>query len=242
MYLGPWTWDYFNMIEAILFDFNGVIINDELLQFKSAQEALRPRGITLTEEDYYASLGMDDKTFMREAYKRAGTALSDEVMQAVIEHKTELHRRLIEDELPLFPGVVTFIKAASRHYALGLVSMARRVEIDYVLERARLANTFNVIVSAEDAHTCKPDPCCYQRALQMLNDKRREARQLPLLPEECLVIEDAPPGIQAARAAGMRTLGVTNTVSEEALRAAGADVVTGSLADWTIDAVHHVFN
>jgi beta-phosphoglucomutase-like phosphatase (HAD superfamily) len=65
---------------------------------------------------------------------------------------------------------------------------------------------------------------------------------LPLLPHECLAIEDSPPGIQSARAAGMRTLGVTNTVSEAALRAAGADVVTASLADWNVDAVTLVYS
>jgi beta-phosphoglucomutase-like phosphatase (HAD superfamily) len=62
------------------------------------------------------------------------------------------------------------------------------------------------------------------------------------LPSECLVIEDAPPGILAGKDAGMRSLGVTNTVTDAALRAAGADVVTASLADWTTDAVHHVFS
>jgi len=65
---------------------------------------------------------------------------------------------------------------------------------------------------------------------------------LPLLANECLVIEDAPPGIESARAAGMRTLGVTTTVNEPALRAAGADIVTPNLSDWNPDAVHHLFD
>lgn len=77
--------------------------------------------------------------------------------------------------------------------------------------------------------------------LGKLNEKRQRERLLPLLPAECLAIEDAPPGIESARAAGMRTLGVTNTVGEDALRAAGADVVTQSLSDWTPAAVHLVF-
>ncbi|HVQ37994.1 MAG TPA: hypothetical protein VMS31_10705, partial [Pyrinomonadaceae bacterium] len=66
-------------------------------------------------------------------------------------------------------------------------------------------------------------------------------RQLPLLAGECLVIEDSPPGIQAGAGAGMRTLGVTNTVAESDLRAAGAEVVTASLADWTVGSVRHLF-
>jgi beta-phosphoglucomutase len=230
------------MIQAIFFDFNGVIIDDEPIQLKVYQEALAAEGVALTEDDYYSSLGMDDQTFVRAAFERAGLALKEETLSALIERKTELHRGMIEDELPLFPGVVTFIKALARRYPLGLVSMARRQEIDHVLKRARLDRVFAVIVSAEDAHTCKPDPCCYQRALELLNAKRRDERKLPLLPKECLVIEDSPPGIQAGRAAGMRSLGVTNTVKAEALRAARADVVTASLADWTVDAVHHVFS
>lgn len=230
------------MIHAIFFDFNGVIINDEPLHMKAYTEVLAAEGITLTEEEYLTMLGMDDATFVRTAYERAGKPLSAETAQAVIEREAAAHREMIEDELPLFPGVETFIKAVSRHYQLGIVSMASRAAIDYVTKRARLDQAFTVIISAADVQACKPDPCCYERALQRLNEKRRDARQLPLLPRECLVIEDSPPGIQSGRAAGMRTLGVTNTVREEALRAAGADVVTNNLADWTPDAVHHVFD
>jgi beta-phosphoglucomutase len=230
------------MIHALFFDFNGVIIDDEPLQLKAYQEAFEPEAVTLTEKDYYDALGMDDRTFVRTIFERAGKPLDEDAMRSVIERKSDLHRRQIEDELPLFPGIVTFVKHAARRYQLGISSMARRVEIDDVLKRARLDHAFTVIVSAEDARACKPDPCCYQRALELLNDKRRAMSQPPLKAGECLVIEDSPPGIAAGRAAGMRTLGVTNTVSEEALRAASADVVTRSLADWNTDAVHHVYD
>ena len=230
------------MIQAVFFDFNGVIINDEPLQMKAYQEVLGREGLTLTEADYYGSLGMDDVTFLRAAYERAERELDDESLGRIVEAKTAAHRQLIEGELPLFPGVVTFIKAAARRYAVGLVSMARRSEIDYVLERAALATSFEVIVSAEDATACKPDPSCYNSGLELLNRKRGEAHVIQLRPDECLVVEDAPPGILSARGAGMRTLGVTNTVSDRALRDAGADCVTRSLADWTPDAVHHVFD
>jgi len=98
-----------------------------------------------------------------------------------------------------------------------------------------------VIVTAEDASVCKPAPDCYLTGLTKLNEQRQHERKLPLLASECLAIEDSPPGIQAARAAGMRTLGVTNTVPAEALREAGAEVVTASLADWNADAVKRVY-
>ena len=184
---------------------------------------------------------MDDRTFVRTALERAGK-LTDATTQAVLEAKFKVHRKMIEDELPLFPGVVTFLKATSRHFSLGLVSMADQNEISYVFDRARLRKLFTVIVSADDVGVCKPDPACYRRGLEKLNEKRRESRLLPLLSRECLVVEDSPPGIQSGKAAGMRTLAVTNTVSEAALRAVGADVVTASLADWNVDAVKHVFS
>lgn len=229
------------MISAIFFDFNGVIIDDEPLQLKAYQQVLGEQGIELTSEQYYASMGMDDKAFVRGVFARVNKTLTDAAMKEAIERKSEIHRGLIEDELPLFPGVVTFLKAAARRYQLGLVSMARRVEIDYVLERARLSSLFNVLVSAEEVTRHKPDPESFRLAFDKLNDYRRAARQLPLLPHECLAVEDAAQGIEAARAVGMRTVGVTNTVSETALRGAGADVVTASLADWTIEAVDLVF-
>ena len=162
-------------------------------------------------------------------------------MQLLIKREHELHREFITNDLPVPAGLITFIRAAARHYQLGIVSMAERSEIDYVLGVAGLTDLFSLIVSAEPGLKHKPAPDCYQRGLEVLNEKRRSARERPLLANECLAIEDAPPGIEAARAAGMRTLGITNTVSAEQLRAAGAEVVTASLADWTVDAVRHVF-
>lgn len=230
------------MIQAIFFDFNGVIINDERIHLKAYREVLLGEDVALTDEDYFASLGMDDAAFVRAAYARAGRPLTDEKMHALIEREHELHRDLIKNDLPVPSGVITFIKAASRHYQLGIVSMAERSEIDHVLELAGLEGLFAVIVSAEPGLKHKPAPDCYQRALELLNETRRAGRELPLLARECLVIEDAPPGIEAARQAGMRTIGVTTTVSETALREAKADIVTPNLSDWNIDAVHHLFD
>lgn len=228
------------MIKAIFFDFNGVIIDDETIQMKAYEEVLKGHQITLTEELYFGALGMDDKTFVRSMFQHAKKPITDSLLEEIQTAKTDLHRQMIE-ELPLFPGVQTFLKAASRDFELGLVSMANLTEVSYVFQRANLTPLFSVIVTAEDASVCKPAPDCYLKGLEKLNEKRQRERKLPLLASECLGIEDSPPGIQSARAAGMRTLGVTNTVSADKLRAAGADVVTASLADWTVDAVKRLF-
>ena len=230
------------MIKAIFFDFNGVIIDDEMIQMKSYAEVLRGHEIDLTEEMYFSGLGMDDRTFVRAMFAKAGKTVSDPVLREVIESKTKVHREVIKDELPLFPGVLTFLKTTSRHFALGLVSMANQKEVRYVFERAHLDPLFSVVVTAEDTSVCKPAPDCYAAGLTKLNEKRQRERLLPLLSGECLAIEDSPPGVESARAAGMRTLGVTNTVGEDPLRAAGADVVTHSLSDWNVDSVRLVYS
>src|SRR5438552_6552203 len=185
------------MIQSILFDFNGVIIDDERIHLKACREVLLAESVSLTDADYFASLGMDDAAFVRAAYARAGQPLSDQVMQTLIEREHELHREFITNDLPVPEGVVTFIKAAARHYQLGIVSMAERGEIDHVLGLAGLNNLFSIIVSAEPGLRHKPASDCYQRALESLNEGRRAARGLPLIANECLVIEDAPPGIEA---------------------------------------------
>lgn len=229
------------MIHSILFDFNGVIIDDETIQMKAYQDILRGHEIDLTEEWYFNALGMDDRTFVQAMFARAKRPLTDPVLEQVLSAKTDLHRQMIEDELPLFPGVLTFLKAAAREFSLGLVSMANKVEVGYVFQRANLTPLFSIVITAEDASACKPSPDCYLAGLTKLNEQRQHERKLPLLASECLAIEDSPPGIESARSAGMHTLGITNTVSDAALRAAGAEVVTASLADWSVEAVRRLF-
>jgi phosphoglycolate phosphatase/beta-phosphoglucomutase len=230
------------MIKAIFFDFNGVIVDDERIHLKAYREILQDEGVELADEDYFASLGMDDVAFTRAAFARAGRTVDDESARAIIDREHTMHRSLIEKEVPFTAGVVTFVKEVARELQLGIVSMAELSEITHVLDPLNLVSRFSVIVSAEPGLNHKPAPDCYLRALDLLNEKRRGDRELPLLAKECLVIEDAPPGIEAGRAAGMRTLAVMNTVGESPLRAAGADVVTSNLSDWNLAAVHHLFD
>jgi beta-phosphoglucomutase len=229
------------MIKAILFDFNGVIIDDEPIQMKAYQEILGREGVVFTEDDYYSCLGMDDKTFVEEAYRRAKKEPeTNKVLEATLA-KTAKWRELIADELPLFDGVVDFIKKMANDFALGIVSMAKREEIEFVLEKAGLRECFSIIVSAEDVSNCKPHPECYLKGFNALDSYRIRQQHLPMVHGECLVIEDSPPGIMSAKSARLKALGVTNTVSAEALRAAGADAVAKNLDDWMPGSVRRVF-
>jgi len=230
------------MIQAIFFDFNGVIIDDERIHLRAYRAVLQTHNVELNDDDYFKCLGMDDVAFTRAAFARAGREVDDETTRAIINREHELHRSIIEAEVPFAPGVITFVKEAAREFDLAIVSMAERSEIEHVLAPANLLQQFAVIVTAQPGLKYKPAPDCYRRALELLNAKRRDDRKLPLVANECLVIEDAPPGVQAGKAAGMRTLAITNTVTESSLRAAGANVVSASLTDWNTDAVRLVFN
>src|SRR5437867_7114372 len=128
------------MIQAIFFDFNGVIIDDERIHLKAYREVLGSQGVELTDEDYFGCLGMDDVAFTQAAFARVDRQVDDQTTRAIINGEHELHRSLIAEELPLASGVVTFVKEAARKYQLGIVSMAERSEIDYVLALAGLTN------------------------------------------------------------------------------------------------------
>lgn len=229
------------MIKGILFDFNGILIDDEPLQRKAYQDVLKDEGIELTVKDYYDSLGTDDVAFVRAAYKRANTELDDAVLQRILERKMKAHREMLAGDLPLFDGVVNFVRQVQHHFTLGIVSMARNEDIIDVLSRAGILDAFSVIVSAEEVTHHKPDPECYNLGFREIDELQRAKGAFPLVREEVLVIEDAPPGVVAAKAAGMWTLGVTNTVTAAELRRAGADSVTKTLADWTPETVELVF-
>ncbi len=229
------------MIKAILFDFNGILIDDEPLQLKAYQGVLKDEGIELTEKDYYDSLGTDDVSFVRAAYKRHNTELDEAVLQRVLERKMKTHHEMLAGELPLFDGVVNFVRQVQHHFTLGIVSMARNEQIVEVLSRAGILDAFSVVVSAEEVTHHKPDPECYNIGFHEIDELKSASGAFPLVREEVLVIEDAPPGVVAAKAAGMWVLGVTNTVAADELRRAGADSVTKTLADWTSETVELVF-
>lgn len=229
------------MIKAILMDFNGVIIDDERVQMKAYQEVLKADGIDLTEEDYFSSLGMDDKTFVANAYARAGRSVEPSQVEELIAAKSAKWKETVSADLPLFDGIPNFIEKMSREFTLGIVSMSRRHEIDLVLEKSGLAKFFATIVSAEDTSKCKPDPECFRSGFRQLDSIRTAAGHLPMTHGECLVIEDSPPGVIGGRLADLPVLGVTNTVSAERLREAGAGAIAKDLSDWMPESIRRVF-
>lgn len=222
-------------------DFNGVIINDEPVQMRAYQEILKDKGIDLTEDDYFSSLGMDDRTFVSAAYKRAGKEPDGAGIDEIVDAKFTKWSEIVGSDLPLFEGIEDFVKKMSREFALGIVSMASLREINFVLEKSGLAGNFSTIVTAENVSICKPDPECFRIGFRQIDAVRTSQGHLPMTHGECLVIEDSPPGIAAARNADLPALGVTNTVSADRLRAAGARAVASDLRDWMPESIRRVF-
>ena len=230
------------MIKAILMDFNGVIIDDEPIQFKAYQEILKGEDIDLTGEIYYAAMGMDDKTFVENVYNLAGKKPEGNKVLEIVQAKNQKWHDVIASEIPIFDGVENFIRKMEKDFALGIVSMANREEIEYVLEQTGLRGCIKTIISAEDVTNCKPDPEVFIKGFREIDAARTAMGRNPIVHGECVVIEDSAAGVMGAKKAGMRTLGITNTVSEAVLREAGADVVSKKLDDWMPDSFHLVFN
>jgi HAD superfamily hydrolase (TIGR01509 family) len=230
------------MIKAILMDFNGVIIDDEPIQMRAYQEILAGEGIALTESDYYECLGMDDIRFVEAAYKRAGVAPAPNKVLEITQAKSEKWREIVSDGVPLFDGIENFIRKMANEFTLGIVSMSHRNEVDHILDLTRLADCFSVIVSATDVSNCKPDPECYRLGFGLIDAYRTERTHLPITHRECLVIEDSPPGVVAAKNTDLPVLGVANTVSADEMRAAGADAIAQDLNDWMPETIRLVFD
>jgi HAD superfamily hydrolase (TIGR01509 family) len=203
------------LARGILFDFNGVIAHDEALHFEALSATLAAHGISLTREQYYADfLGLNDRECFRRSFEAAGRAPDKFTLQHAVEQKADIYEDKARARLELVAGVRDFIEAASAaRMVLGVASSALKREVEFVLQMKSLREYFETIVSAEEVERCKPDPQTFERARQRL----RLAR------EECVVIEDSLPGIEAARAGGFRCLAIASSLPTEAL--AGADMV-----------------
>ena len=165
------------MIKAILFDFNGVIIDDEHVQYAAYAEVMKPYDIELTEEDYFSRMGMNDRVFVTSVFEEAGKPVDEQTLDSVIGAKTAKWRESVIENVPLFDGVDNFIRKTANELSLGIVSMAKREEIGLVLEKTGLAECFSVIISAEDISTYKPDPTCYREGFRRRFARRCKSRQ-----------------------------------------------------------------
>lgn len=203
------------MVRAVVFDFDGVLVDSEPLHFRALRDCLAPEGIAIDEREYYASYAAyDDRTAIRLALEQRGAAYDADRVDVVARRKAGLFDELLRG-IPFFPGVPDLVRDLARQMPLAIASGALRSEIERILEAGGLREPFRAIVGAEDVERTKPDPMPYRHAVALL---AREADGLR--PEHCVAIEDTMAGIASARAAGLKVIGVTNTYPAEKLGAA----------------------
>ncbi|ERT07076.1 HAD hydrolase, IA, variant 1 family protein [Lyngbya aestuarii BL J] len=214
-------------LKAILFDFNGIIINDEPLHERLIEQLLIEENLRVKPEDFKQfCLGRSDRIGLRELLTHRGRVVTDEYLEQLIQRKTKAYCQQMEalEELPIYSGVQEFVcKIHAAELKMAVVSGALRSEIELILNRANIAEYFSVIVAGDDITTSKPDPEGYLLAIERLNQQYPE---LHLHPSECLAIEDTLPGIHAAQDAKIAVVGVAHTYPLHMLQ---------RIANWSVD-------
>lgn len=226
------------MIRAVLFDFNGVLVDDEPIHLELFQRVLAEEGIALSAEDYQARfVGLDDRTCFAAMLGGAGDV--PRLMRLVARKASYYRDRIRRGGYPFFPGALELVRAlAAGRRMLGVVSGALLEEVEGALRQSSVLDLFKVLVTAEDVTEGKPHPEGYLKALESLNSQPPLPERL-LHPHEVLAVEDSPAGLAAAADVGFPTLGVAHTFP--AARLSGADVVTPSLRDLTPEGLDRLF-
>lgn len=229
------------MIRALIFDFNGVLVDDEHLHFELFRDILGEVGVTITERDYQDRfLGFDDQGCFTAALQEAGQDHSPELIERLIVQKAKRYQSYAAKGLSYFPGAAEVLNLLADQWPVVICSGALRGEIEYALTELGVIDRISAIVAAEDTTRCKPDPEGYLLAWNAL-------RSLPglgldqLAPAECLVLEDSLAGVEAGKAAGMRVVGVPHSYPVEALWSAGADQVIPDLASFSREWIRGTF-
>lgn len=221
------------MIRAVVFDFDGVLANSEPLHFRAFRDVLADDAIPLSEAAYYSRyLGFDDVGAFRAIAADTNTPLDASRLARWVAQKARRLEEIEQHVSVLFPGARAAIERLAALGPIAIASGALRAEIERVLDREGLRRYFPVLVAAEDTPASKPDPAPYALAVTLLESRHGER----LNAAECVAIEDSRWGLQSARAAGLRTIAITNSYPSEELR--DADLVVDHLDAVTAELLH----
>jgi len=217
------------MPEAVLFDFDGILVDSEPMHYRAFTEVLDPLGMGFPWKEYVEIyMGFDDRDAFREAFRAKGIDLDDATLATLVAAKSGAFLRGLRDGVTAYPGAVPMIE--SLHAAgrpLALCSGALRSDIDPILTKLGVARRFDVIVSADDVRRSKPDPESYALAFRRLSGAYPTSLTVP---GKSIAVEDTPAGIRSAKGAGLRVLAVTNSYDAGDL----------AEADWIVDSLENV--
>lgn len=211
------------MLRVVIFDFDGVITDSEILHLRAFNRVLAQHNIEITTKDYYKEyLGLTDVDCFKALADEGRMKLDRRGIEELVRQKNQVFEEMVETEGGIIEGVRDFLDMLKRNdIRMAICSGALLAEIELILGQARLGSFFEAIVSAEQIKKGKPAPEGFLLTLEKLNENRQE----PISGEQCIVIEDSHWGLEAAKAAGMHTIAVTNSYSADKLAMAEKIIV-----------------
>ena len=211
------------MISALVFDFDGVLVDSEPLHLRAYQETLEPLGVSLPREEYYAKyLGYDDAGVFRLVAEARAWPIDERRITELIDQKTRVFDSLLADgDVVMYPGAAECLAQLASVWPIGIASGALRHEIEATLHSHHLETYIRFIVASGETPAGKPAPDPYAKAATL--------HQVP--PPACLAIEDSRWGITSAKSAGLWCIGITNTYPVSELL--DADAIITSLRELT---------
>jgi beta-phosphoglucomutase-like phosphatase (HAD superfamily) len=216
------------MIRALIFDFNGILADDDPIHMEAFRKVAGEEGLSFTDEEYLEKyLPLNDRDCFKTLFTDNGLALTPDHLEQLIGRKGVYYFQSIAEETVLFEKTPTAVRAAAMRYPLAIASGARGIEIRHILAQGGLDTCFSAIVSAEDVQFGKPHAEPFLRAHEKLKERHRS-----LKPEECVAIEDSIGGIQSAHNAGMRCLAIAHSYGPDRLRAANPEWIIQSIDDF----------
>ncbi len=187
------------MIKAILFDMNGVIIDDEHIHKKAFGETVKKFGINLSHEDYIeCCAGKTDRQGYIDIKNKFNIDLP---IKNLLKEKAQMYLELFPKNKASYSGVIDLIKKLAKEYTIALTSSSSRAEVGLVIKEFGIIDDFAITISGDDVQNGKPNPEPYIKTAQILQVK----------PKECVVIEDSASGIQSAKDAGCYCIAITTT-------------------------------
>jgi HAD superfamily hydrolase (TIGR01509 family) len=219
-------------LQAIIFDFDGVIANSEPLHLMAFQHVLQEEGVELTPADYYARyLGYDDEGVFEAIARDRGLTMSETDVASLVARKGDRMEEMLRSGAVLFPGAIEFIRQAAAAVPIGIASGAQRHEIIDIINGAGVGDLFSALVASGDTPESKPSPGPYQLAFERLC----AAAGRRLDPRRSVAIEDSRWGLESAQGAGLRLVGVTTSYPAHEL--VGAELIVGGLEGLTLAAL-----
>jgi HAD superfamily hydrolase (TIGR01509 family) len=207
------------MIKAIIFDFDGVIVNSEPLHYRAFLKTAQEYGVQFDYDVYLDKyVGFDDRDGFRAMIAEVDAKVIEaedfgDKLEGLVHRKHKVFKDIVNEGFETIPGSMEFIASLPADLPLAIASGATRRDIDLILNRLGIRDRFNPIVTASDVAKSKPDPQTYRAAFGGL--AHRMAMQL--LPNEVVAIEDTPAGIESARGAGLWTVALATTMPPELL-------------------------